>query len=130
MKIFLSVGDRNLSRVVNVLSVLPKERPYVLEITEQKQTRSLEQNAYLWGVVYPTIMDTLQGWEAEDIHEFFLGEHFGWETIEGLGKKKLKPIKRSSKLSTKEFKDHWEFIQRYMSERGVYIPDPNEAKAA
>jgi hypothetical protein len=110
---------------------LPKGKPYVLEITEQKQTRSLEQNAYLWGVVYPTIMDTLQGWEADDIHEFFLGEHFGWETMEGLGKKKLKPLKRSSRLSTKEFKEHWEFIQRFMAERGVYIPDPREqVKAA
>lgn len=130
MKIFLPVGDRNLSKVVAVLSVLPKDKPYVIEVSEQKQTRSLEQNSYLWGVVYPTIMDHLIGWDAEDIHEFFLGEHFGWETIDGLGKKKLKPIKRSSRLSTKEFKEHWEFIQRYMANKGVDIPDPNERKAA
>lgn len=102
----------------------------MIEVSEQKQTRSLEQNSYLWGVVYPTIMDHLIGWDAEDIHEFFLGEHFGWETIDGLGKKKLKPIKRSSRLSTKEFKEHWEFIQRYMANKGVDIPDPNERKAA
>lgn len=130
MKIFLSVGDRNLSRVVAALSTLPKDRPFVLEISEQKQTRSLEQNAYLWGVVYPTILDHLPGWEAEEVHEFFLGEHFGWERMEGLGKAKMRPLKRSSKLSTTEFKAHWEFIQRYMAQRNVYVPDPNERQVA
>lgn len=98
-------------------------------VKKYKPTRSNQQNRYLWGVVYPTILEKggLEGWDKEDVHELFLGEHFGWETLEGLGKGRIKPIKRSSRLSTEEFSAFVDFIQRYMAERGVYIPDANEA---
>src|SRR5690349_21300498 len=112
-----------LSRVVALISALSKDAPLKIVISEYKRTRSLEQNAYLWGAVYPSILQHLPGWDADDLHDYFLGEHFGWETLEGLGRKRLKPVKRSSKLSTTEFADHVAFIQRTMAEKGIYVPD-------
>jgi hypothetical protein len=53
-----------------------------------------------------------------------LGECFGWETVEGFGRKRLKPLKRSAKLTTLEFSDFVAFIQRKAAEFGVYVPDP------
>lgn len=88
--------------------------------------RSSEQNRYLFGVVYATVLKHLPGWDADDVHDYFLGEHFGWETLEGFGRKRLKPIRRSSRLSTVEFSEYVAFIQRTMAEKGVYIPDPGE----
>jgi hypothetical protein len=76
--------------------------------------------------VYPKILQHLEGWDAEDVHEFCLGEWSGWEVMEGFGRKRLRPIKRSSKLSTVEFMDFVAHIQRTMAERGIDIPDPNE----
>lgn len=101
-------------------------KPYVIECTKRKSTRSLEQNAYLWGVCYPMILSTgeLEGWRKEDLHEYFLGEYFGWETLEGLGRKRLRPLNRSSKLSKMEFADFVAFIQQKMAEIGIVIPDP------
>lgn len=95
-----------------------------------KKTRSLEQNAYLWGVVYPEILGSvdLDGWTDKDLHEYFLGEHFGWITLGGMGRKRLKPNRRSSKLKTTEFMDYLEFIKERMAQQGVYIPDPNEGE--
>jgi hypothetical protein len=55
-----------------------------------------------------------------------LGEHFGWETLEGFGRKRMRPIRRSSKLSTMEFQDYVAFIQQKAAELGIVIPDPNE----
>ncbi len=94
-----------------------------------KPRRSQRQNSYLWGVCYATILKegSLEGWVAEDLHDFFLGEHFGWETIYGFRKRRIKPIRRSSKLSTTEFMEYVAFIQRYMSAKGVVIPDPHES---
>lgn len=115
-----------LARVVAVLSALSKDKPLRVTIEELKRKRSDEQNRYLWGVVYKTLLDHLPGWEAEDVHEYMLGECYGWETIEGMGKKRLKPIRRSSKLNKMEFADYIAFIQRKASELGVYIPDPSE----
>lgn len=118
--------QRTTSGVARYLSTLDRTTNWKIEIGEHKQTRSNEQNAYLWGVVYPTALERLPGWDADDLHEYFLGEHFGWETLEGLGKRRLRPLRRSSKLSVKEFKAHWQFIQRKMAEFGVDIPDPCE----
>jgi hypothetical protein len=126
----LPKGNRSLTRVVGKLASLPKDRAWKIEISEHKSTRSNEQNAFLWGVVYETIAQHLPGWDANDIHEYFLGEHFGWQTLEGLGRKRLKPRKRSSRLTTIQFNKYIEFIQRRMAEHGVYIPDPNEKRHA
>lgn len=121
-----SAVSRNLTRLVAFLSALPKDSAWKITVGEWKRSRSHEQNAYLWGVVYKTICDHLPGWDADDVHEYCLGECFGWETLEGFGRKRLKPLRRSSKLSATEFSDYVGWIQRTMAERGIYIPDPNE----
>ena len=117
-------GERSLTRLVGFLSALPKEKAYEVTIKERKNTRSIQQNRYLWGAVYPTILRHLPGWESEDLHEYYLGECFGWETLEGMGRKRLRPIKRSSVLSKTEFCDYVAFIQRKAAELGIYIEDP------
>jgi hypothetical protein len=119
-------AGRNLSRLTAFLSALPNDTAWKVTVAEWKRTRSNEQNAYLWGVVYRTILQHLPGWDADDLHEYFLGECFGWETLEGLGRKRLKPVRRSSRLSTTEFSDYVGFIQRAMAEKGIYVPDPGE----
>ena len=116
-----------LERVGRVLSTLPLAR-YRVTVEEAKPKRSDPQNRYLWGVVYPAILSAgkLEGWSANDLHEYLLGEHFGWELVEGFGRKRQRPIRRSSKLSKIEFVDYVSFIQQRMSEHGIYVPDPNE----
>lgn len=126
----LPKGPRNLTRIVAFLSALSERETWKITIGRQVRTRSSMQNAYLWGVVYETILKHLPGWNAEDVHEYFLGECFGWELLEGFGKKRIRPVKRSSKLSTMEFQDYIAFIQQKMAERGVYIADPNEWERA
>lgn len=110
-----------------VMKALPGKRLKVT-VEEAKKRRSDDQNRYLWGCVYPTILKSgqLEGWTAEDLHEFFLGEVFGWETVTGFGRKRMRPIRRSSGLSTTEFSDFVSRIQQRMAEVGVYVPDPNE----
>lgn len=122
----LPKGERSLARVVAFLSALSKDKAWKLEVSEQKARRSDEQNRYLWGYVYKTICERLPGWTADDVHEYCLGEWSGWETLEGFGRKRLRPIRRSSKLSTTEFSEYVAFIQQRMAEHGIYIEDPDE----
>lgn len=118
-----SAVPRNLAPVVGTLSALPIDREWELTIKERKRRRSDQQNRYLWGVCYPTLLKQLPGWDAEDLHEYFLGEHFGWEVSELFGKKRMRPIRRSSKLSKMEFAEFVDFIQRKAADYGVVIPD-------
>jgi hypothetical protein len=117
-----------LTRIVSLLSALAADTPLKVTIAEYKRTRSHEQNAYLWGVVYKTVCDHLEGWSADDVHEYCLGECFGWETLEGFGRRRLRPVRRSAKLSTTEFSDYVAFIQRRMSEHGIYIVPTRTSK--
>jgi hypothetical protein len=126
--------ERHIEHIARFLAGLSQADAWEVVVSKVKRRRSNQQNAYLWGVVYPTILkrggEQLSGWTADDLHEYFLGEHFGWETLSGFGRKRMKPIRRSSKLSTLEFADYLAFIQRRCAELGIYIPDPNEQMAA
>jgi hypothetical protein len=116
------------SAVMRALESLSTDKAWRIEIREQKATRSDAQNRFLWGVAYPTVLEAggeaLAGWEAEDLHEYFLGECYGWETLEGMGRKRVRPIRRSSRLSKTEFADYVAFIQRRAAQMGIVIPDP------
>lgn len=107
-----------------ILSALPGKRLQVT-VREFKKRRSDEQNRALWGVAYKTLADAT-GNDPDDLHEFFLGEHFGWQVTEVMGQKRRKPVRRSSRLSTVEFAEFYSFIQRRAAEAGFYVPDPGE----
>ena len=128
-----STRERVLERLTGFLRTLPTSKAWRVEVVEYRRRRSQEQNAYLWGVCYATILreggEALGGWTADDLHEYFLGEWSGWEVLEGFGKKRQKPKRRSSKLSTTEFAEYVDFIHRQAAELGIYIPSPNEDAA-
>lgn len=120
---FSELDKANACRFIQGLSA---DKSWRVTVEAAKSRRSVQQNRYLWGVCYAAFMPHLPGWDAEDIHEYMLGEWSGWETVEGFGKKRLRPIRRSSKLSKQEFCDFVDFIQRKGAEHGVYVPGPNE----
>jgi hypothetical protein len=94
-----------------------------------KPRRSDQQNAFLWSVVYPSILEgggeMLRGWSTADLHEYFLIEAFGSEVIEGFGRKRHKPLRRSSKLTKQEFSDYLALIEAKCAELGIHIPQPS-----
>lgn len=126
--------DEALAKFIRFVHRLPLDKPWRVTVEPYRKRRSSEQNRYLWGVCYATILEAggeqLAGWTKEDLHDYFLGEHFGWETIEGFGRKRIRPIRRSAKLSTMEFVDYVDFVQQKAAELGIYIPSPNEDIAA
>lgn len=115
-----------LKQIGSFLAALSKGRAWRITVEELRTTRSQQQNRYLWGGVYPAILKHLPGWTADDVHEYCLGEWAGWELLEAFGRKRYRPLKRSSKLSKMEFVDYIADIQRRMAERGIYVPDPDE----
>jgi hypothetical protein len=54
-------ASRAIAQIAHYLSTLPASSTWKVEIGEHKQTRSNEQNAYLWGVVYEIILQHLEG---------------------------------------------------------------------
>lgn len=107
-----------------------RNKRVVVTIREKGTQRSLDQNAWIWGVAYPLLAETF-GYDAdeiEDLHygllEKWAGTHFDHRM------RVMVPNKRSSKLTTKEFSDYMEWLVRFGAKSGVTIPLPDEATAA
>lgn len=128
----LMTREKLIARIATVLGALDTGKAWRISVGEHKPSRSAQQNKYLWGVIYKTILDAgqLQGWDADDLHEYLLGEWSGWEVIEGFGRKRMKPIQRSSTLNKEQFSAYVDFIQRKMAELGIYVPDADKSMAA
>ena len=144
IKIPLHVGPSRtaqLRALTSRLENLPEIRAFNVTISDYQRDRSADQNRYLWGIVYARIIASMAIKPTpEAVHEYWLGEHYGWreeathgqinELFGANGKQRnyyrQVPERRSSKLTTAEFSEHWQFIQRRCIDVGLYIPDPNE----
>lgn len=99
-----------------------------VEIRHHRAKRSLDQNAWVWGVAYPPMAKAL-GYEPHELEELHYGlvakwggEHFDKRLRE------MVPNKRSSNLTTKEFSDYMEWLVRFAAKEcgGVLITLPDE----
>jgi len=114
---------------IRMVQGLSPGKTWAIEVTEWKKPRTNQQNAFLWGVAYPAILEgggeALAGWTRDDLHEYFLGECFGWETLEGFGRKRMRPLKRSSALTKQEFSEYLNFLEGRCMDMGITIPEPH-----
>lgn len=132
----LNVNDRNRDSVkanaIALINQLSGLKPWQVEIVPHKKKRSDIQNKALWGLAYK-ILHNETGQDAEDWHEYMLGEHFGWVEANYFGRKKLRPARttttdfdgKEAKLGTVEFAAYFDFIQRRAAQNGIHIPDPD-----
>jgi hypothetical protein len=136
-KFVLNKDDSNvitiLDNLIEFLRGLPLSRSWMIEIKRYVKTRSNEQNAALWGVAYPAIVAATGEDDVNTWHEYFLGERFGWVEVSLFGKRKLRPARTTTTgykgednpLSTIEFAEFYDFIQRRARENGIKVPDPD-----
>ena len=121
--------DAMASVVARMVSNLDPLKTWAVEVTEWRRPRTNQQNKFLWGVVYPSIIEgggeALRGWNRDDLHDYLLGECFGWETLEGFGRKRMRPLKRSSALNKQEFSDYLLFLETKCMDMGIVIPEPS-----
>lgn len=121
--------ERTIANFSRFLAGLPMDRAWRVEVCEHKPTRTQAQNSLLWAI-YGEILkkggETLGGWTKDDLHDFFLINHFGGDTRTLFGRKRIKPKRRSSKLNKQEFSNLVESILRFMAEQGVYIEMPSD----
>ena len=112
-----------------MLQHLPSNKPLSVTVELWKKPRTNQQNAYLWGVAYPAILEgggeALKGWSRDDIHEYMVGEYGGWEVLEGFGRKRMRPVMRSSTMTKQQFSDYLDWLGAKCANMGITIPEPN-----
>lgn len=123
-----------IDKLVAFLHSANKEKPLKVEVRIARPSRTLSQNAYLWAVPYRMLSDAT-GFEAEDLHEYLLGEYFGWNRVPMPGGRfKEVPARTTTvneygepeELGIEAFAKYWEYIQRRAAtDWGIVIPDPD-----
>lgn len=98
-----------------------------VKVKAHKAQRSLDQNAYWWAVPVAILAEHC-GYEPEQMHYALLGEWRGY--VDGPRGEKVPRCCASSKLTTAEFTELIEWVQRWAAtELNCQIPAPNEVAA-
>jgi len=95
----------------------------------RKSRRTNDQNALIHALFDETIKrggEALGGWTREDIKEWALGEYWGWDKFEAFGRTRLKPKKRSSRMTKTECSDFIEWYVAKMAEHGIVLALPGD----
>ena len=114
--------------------------PLDVDAKPWRRTRSNEQNALLFGVIYPPIAEAM-GYPVDGdngIHAFMCGTHFGWVDVkvpktprnpEGIASEPRRSTTREgwncgkrSVLTAKEFSAFIDTVDRIAAQAGVFIP--------
>lgn len=105
---------------------------YIFTVTPNRKTRSNQQNAYLWGVVYPAVLLGLKdaGWEItheEQVHEYCKQAFAAREVINKDTGEVLSLPSSTARMQTAEFNVYVDKIKAFALEYlNVTIPEPNE----
>lgn len=105
-------------------------KDFTIKLERKKKSRSSMQNAYYWGVVLPTVRDRLaelgNEFSLQDTHEA-LKAKFNLVEIKNNDEVSDEFVQSTSKLSTTEFMDYIDKVQRWANQfLGIIIPQPNE----
>lgn len=129
------LSEESLVKIVTQLSLLDRDQPYNIYVTDGKKFRTGAQNKYYWGVVLD-IVSKRTGYQADELHEMFkqkfaLKTRFSLDpTIMSVHLKNaiVEEFPQSTKMmSTKDFTDYLDKIIQWFAE--VFqeqIPKPNE----
>lgn len=126
-----------LANCLAFLAQLPDSKSWVVEIRKYVKTRTLAQNAYLFGVGYPLLSEA-KGYTVDEIHEWMCGTFFGWvdekcpktpQNPNGLRSKPFRTTTRDENgkrdvIGREPFGRFVDTMQRIAAQAGVFIPDP------
>jgi hypothetical protein len=115
-----------LERAHKLLDDLDQGKAWTVAVKPYRKKRSNSQNAYYWAALVNEIaLET--GHDANEVHEFLLGECFGWQESEVFGRRKVRPSRTSSQLNVNQFSSYCQWVQAWASKNlGMVLEDPPE----
>lgn len=121
----------NLKPLYDILRTSPDGK-YHITIKRVRKPRTNDQNAWLWGCVYPMLLDALNdaGWEftdTEQVHEFFKSQMTADKVINKHTGEIIEFPCATSQMDTLTFATYCEKLREYGSDYlNIEIPDPDK----
>lgn len=105
---------------------------YRIEVKKIRKPRSNDQNGWLWGCIYPMLLDALleAGWEfvsVEQVHEFFKAQISQDKVVNKHTGEIVEFPSSTATMDTVQFSTYCEKLREYGREfLGIEIPDPDK----
>lgn len=119
--------------MVNAFAELKGKRVEI-ELRPETKQRSIFQNKWYWGEAVPKILHFFKGkaekeqakkLTSDDVHEWLKKQFAGIKIIK-IGREEFSRPRSTTELSTIEFNEFMEKIQRYFAQFDVIINDPHQ----
>lgn len=104
---------------------------HLVEIVAKRKRRTNDQNEWLWGCIYPMLLQALirEGWEfveVEEVHEYFKHEFTSQKVINKHTCEVIEFPKSTAKMDTLAFSEYCEMLRSYALDfLNIEIPDPD-----
>ena len=104
---------------------------FMVEVKRKRKLRSDDQNGWLWGCIYPMLLDAMiaEGWEftsAEQLHEFFKAQMVADKVINKHTGEIVEFPGSTASMDTVTFSTYCEKLRDYAREYlNIEIPDPD-----
>jgi hypothetical protein len=108
-----------------------KNGSYMIEVKKIRNQRSNDQNGWLWGCIYPLLLEALidEGWEfigVEQVHEFFKAQFTADKVINKHTGEIVEFPGSTATMDTVTFSSYCEKLREYALEYlNIEIPDPD-----
>lgn len=104
---------------------------YRIEVKKVRKPRSNDQNGWLWGCIYPMLLEALldAGWEfvsVEQVHEFFKAQMIADKVVNKHTGEIIEFPGSTAMMDTVTFSTYCEKLREYAREfLNIEIPDPD-----
>ena len=105
---------------------------YQVEVKKVRKPRSNDQNGWLWGCIYPMLLDGLNdaGWDfvdVEQVHDFFKAQMTADKVVNKETGEIIEFPRSTARMDTVAFSTYCERLREYAREYlNVEIPDPDK----
>lgn len=121
--------DQIRNNLIDKLLTLDLDKPWEVVAKRYRKTRTGEQNAYLWGAVYPAIRAHIeatvgQQHSADDLHEFFKSKfNISYPVV--IGGEEVIVATGTHDMTTVEFGEYLDKVIDYCGAKlGLAVPPP------
>jgi hypothetical protein len=109
------LSNNNLPFLVDELKKLDLNKHWVIEIKEKRNNRTNEQNARLWGFLYPSLSNYF-GYTVDEIH-ILMGAKF-LKQLKIINNETVEVIKSTTSLSIEDMISYQQQIEIWATQMG------------
>jgi len=113
------------SMIVSHFSQFSEDDKAVIEIKQDKDSRSTKQNRLYWEWIGTVISPEL-GYTKDEAHMILRDKFLGYNEITTKKGETVRELRSTTKLKVGEFKDYLEQIDILMAEYGIVLPRPED----